>query len=472
MSVDKQQTELNSPQPSVGPSGENPLSEREMEVSRLLVTGATNSEIARELVISPQTVKVHLRNVFEKLQVNSRTEASMVLLQRGWLTVPGVTLAPEPEAQPLPEAESLADLPGYPQVWQWAMLGVALLVCLVALMLPGMVGRAKSPVGLLSDSGQTVVGAPALEMLPRWNTLASMSVPRSRLAVAQLGDVIYAMGGEERSGQTLDLVEVYQLRQNRWAAGPPLPEPLANAAATVAGGQVVVAGGSALGGESGLEVTVSDDLYVLEADGERWQNGGQLPLPLAGATLVTYGDAIYLIGGWDGASMRDEVWQLPIAEIGSAGVSDWTGVTRIATRAAFVGAVVVEGEIVVVGGFDGKRELADAAAYAVRFNIWRRLPPLETPRAGLAVVYDGMAVTALGGGWTHTITGHERFEPLTNQWGALKSPLRGEWRHLGAVFHEGSVYLIGGWSGDYLDTTLQYQSTFRALLPAIQNIQN
>ncbi len=77
----------------------------------------------------------------------------------------------------------------------------------------------------------------------------------------------------------------------------------------------------------------------------------------------------------------------------------------------------------------------------------------------------------MGGGWARTIAGHERFDPLTNQWSPLASPVRGEWRHFGAVFNEGSVYLIGGWSGDYLDSMLQYQSTFRALLPAIQNIK-
>lgn len=472
MAAETHHGELNSP-PQQLPI-DNPLSEREMEVSRLLVTGATNSEIARALVISPQTVKVHLRNVFEKLQVSSRTEASMVLLQRGWLTMPGVQVAAGAPAAALDASpagpQPLADLPEVPQLWQLGVLAGALLVCVMALLLPGLLGRAKSPVGLLSDSGQTVIGKPAVEILPRWETHAALPSARSRLAVAQVGHAIYALGGEGSGGQTLDRVEVYPLGEGKWHSGPPLPKPLANAAAAVVGNQIVLAGGSAVTGDDGAAVSVSDDLYLFDTASERWQTGGVLPSPLAGAALVVYEDRLYLIGGWDGATMHDMIWQLPAAKLGSATAADWTGVTRLHTAAAFLGATLVDGEIVVAGGYDGKRELSDAAAYAIRFNIWRRLPPMQTPRSGLAVVYDGMAVLALGGGWARTIAGHERFDPLTNQWSPLASPVRGEWRHFGAVFNEGSVYLIGGWSGDYLDSMLQYQSTFRALLPAIQNI--
>jgi ATP/maltotriose-dependent transcriptional regulator MalT len=52
-----------------------PLSEREIEVLRLIAAGLSNQEIADRLIIAPGTVKRHINNLYGKLQVGSRTQA-------------------------------------------------------------------------------------------------------------------------------------------------------------------------------------------------------------------------------------------------------------------------------------------------------------------------------------------------------------------------------------------------------------
>jgi DNA-binding NarL/FixJ family response regulator len=63
------------------------LTEREMEVLRLAAKSMSNREIAQELVLSVRTVQGHLSNIFNKLQVGSRTEAVLHALRKGWFTL-------------------------------------------------------------------------------------------------------------------------------------------------------------------------------------------------------------------------------------------------------------------------------------------------------------------------------------------------------------------------------------------------
>ena len=53
-----------------------PLSERELEVLRLLAAGRANQQIAEELVVAPNTVKKHVTHILEKLGAANRTEAT------------------------------------------------------------------------------------------------------------------------------------------------------------------------------------------------------------------------------------------------------------------------------------------------------------------------------------------------------------------------------------------------------------
>ena len=65
-------------------SGEAALSEREAAVLEAVARGLSNREIGRQLWISEQTVKFHLRNVYRKLGISSRTEAARYAYRNGY----------------------------------------------------------------------------------------------------------------------------------------------------------------------------------------------------------------------------------------------------------------------------------------------------------------------------------------------------------------------------------------------------
>lgn len=73
--------ELN--QPSELPPTEEPLTEREVEVLKLVARGLTNQEIAESLVISERTVGNHIGNILSKLHLANRTQAALYALRQG-----------------------------------------------------------------------------------------------------------------------------------------------------------------------------------------------------------------------------------------------------------------------------------------------------------------------------------------------------------------------------------------------------
>ena len=76
-----------SPDRRGGQGGEviEPLSERELEVLRLLAEGLTYAEIAGRLVVSLNTVRFHIKEIYGKLGVNRQAQAVARARELGWL---------------------------------------------------------------------------------------------------------------------------------------------------------------------------------------------------------------------------------------------------------------------------------------------------------------------------------------------------------------------------------------------------
>lgn len=63
---------------------ETPLTEREMEILKLLVQGKEYKKIADEIFLSPHTVRTHITNIYKKLHVNNRVQAVNLSSKKGW----------------------------------------------------------------------------------------------------------------------------------------------------------------------------------------------------------------------------------------------------------------------------------------------------------------------------------------------------------------------------------------------------
>ena len=85
--------------PSAVGSEDLPLTSRELEILQLVASGSTNNEVARRLWVTEQTVKFHLTNIYRKLDVGNRTQASHFAYVNGLVDSRG---GPQPELSVVP----------------------------------------------------------------------------------------------------------------------------------------------------------------------------------------------------------------------------------------------------------------------------------------------------------------------------------------------------------------------------------
>lgn len=445
------------------------LSEREREIIHLVATGATNRMIAQELTISPNTVKVHLRNIFAKLEISSRTEATVIAIREGWVDVSdGVQEVQAGEgADDVPFQEDLVEeLPEWlkaPLPWLqriYIVVSVLLVVAASALAWP----RSSNSAGeecsneftaeCASEEGALELGEP--ESL--WVNASAMPQPRGRFSLVNHDGLLFVLGGETADGVS-DSVLVYDPRKDTWSDAEAMPSPASNLAAVALDGRIMVFGGS---GPDGLPL---DTTGFYDPATDSWEAGASMPIPLAAHTATVWNGKVYLFGGWNGVGYTGD------ALVYHPATDSWGGLPLLPTPRGFAGAALVRDHILVLGGYDGQREYALCESYDLQQDSWGSCPQMSTPRGGIGVAVVAGQIYVIGGGWESFVTFSERYHLASAVWHNVETPLLligGEWRHMGVTNVGTRVYALGGWqSGRYLSVNQAYETLpNRMYLPA------
>ena len=449
------------------------LSERELEILRLLATGVSNKEIAAQLFLSINTVKVHLRNIFAKLNVQSRTEATLTAIQRGWVVVPGTTVpsmtlpakrdaAPLVREEPITPHEPIGLAPSLLVIEpplsigrRLALIAITTLAMGLALITGPREAAPSSPqTQPFTDTQFAATASSARAGDTVWQATSVMSLARGRLAAVVVGRQVIAIGGETATGVT-GLVEILDTATQRWRSGQNKPTPVANVSAVVISGTVIVPGGYTAAGVP----TAIVERYDPVAD--RWSTLAPLPAPRFAYALAAYQNQVVVFGGWDGQRYVDTVF------IYDATANRWTTGAPLPLARGFSAATTLNAAMYVVGGYADGREFNNCDRYRPADDRWEPCAPLLVTRGGLGLVTVSNRVYAIGGGWTGYLSFSEWFDPRTNQWTVMSTPFIGQWRGMGVAAIGNDLYVLGGWTGQYQLVVEKYNPfPFNTFVPA------
>ncbi len=442
--------------------GPSPLSEREMEIVRLVATGASNRQIARQLYISVNTVKVHLRNIFAKLELNSRTEVAMYAVQQGWVAVESarpVTETEETAETVAPMEEAVPAAPPGRRRWRLLAVGAAVvLLLLILLAVPVLSGFAPLLVTPTNPATSPLAGT--MTALPsRWQERAPLPRARAGLALAVHEGQLYAIGGETADGVVGTMLR-YDPATDMWVERASKPTPVTDVGAALLGGRIFVPGGRLASGQ------VTNRLEVYDPESDTWGVAASLPVSLSAYALTAFEGRLYLFGGWDGSRFVSAAYAYDPAQ------DVWTARAPMPTARGYAGAAVADGKIFVVGGYDGRQDLVANEEYVPSrdnggpISPWTARAPLPAGRGGAGVIAVANLIHVIGGGWTEGQPVCLKYNVRNDQWDEFETPTTGVWRNMGLGAVETKIYGVGGWDGVRpIASNREYQALYVIIIP-------
>jgi len=431
---------------------ESKLSDRELEILQLVATGASNKEIANQLFISTNTVKVHLRNIFQKIGVTSRTEAALYALNSRQLS--------QTESEKIDTSESIDEGEVPPtRAPSTNITATSIIVSVFLIVFSVFIYFAfiYRPV----EENTLPIGAFTTSNLPVWKELSPMPTARFGLAVASYESKILAIGGMTDGGVS-GIVEIYDPATDQWSAAKPKPTPVYETTAAVINGKIYLPGGKLSDGK------VTDLLEIYDPRTNTWEKGNSLPAARCAYALAVFEGYLYLFGGWDGKSFQRSVYQY------DPFLDSWTGLPDMPTKRGYHGAAVAGRSIYVFGGFDGKQALTANEELRLdslenEYPEWEEVTGMPEPVYGMGSTDVADIIFSFGGSGDVT----EQYSILSffhleDEWRGVEGTELFHLSNMGVGRIGTTIYVVGGQvDSEPVSTNKAYQLLTTITIPII-----
>ena len=463
-----------------------PLSGREIDVLNCLVKGAANKEIALELSISPNTVKVHVRNIFTKLGAQSRTEATRIAFEKRLVAVQSDEPAPEVHSDTEPvagspkveesvstdvdeevnEAETAVSPPTQntsgtispsPQPnlqlnLRTAIFGLFALIIIIAIVVVS--------INYINDINTPATPTPPPTPYPEtdlgnnWTESAPINQPTTNMASIAIGLQVYLIGGQTDAGIT-NAVQIYDTVSTVWSEGEKKPTAVTDTTTAALFGEIYVPGGRLEDG------SVTNVVEVYSPGNNAWRTVASLPQPIAGGLTISDGSFLYLFGGTNDAETLDSVYKYDFE------TDSWQNLPEMNQARVFAAGDVINGFLYVVGGENIEGALASCEFFDPTEDYWTTCADMQQARSQAGAVTLVNRLYVIGG---FNGNQNEIYNPETDEWTDLTTPIsRNEvWQTPGISRVETEIYAMGGQFGDEIsDRNILYAPlAYRTYLPA------
>lgn len=391
-----------------------PLSERELELLRLVATGASNKEIADKLFISVNTVKVHLRNIYGKIGATSRTEATLWAIQAGHQPMLGTTasaigaivaavpppalagaVSPNSPVAPVAaeaETSSLVAVAPVTAEAETASPSPDMPIAAEADVLP--LGTEKPvplvPNGFLhappSDKHSPVVVPLTLPAA----AVESVKHPQRRQWIAfglVLAALLVAGVWWLRPGRLIMqpvAVTTIESAKRRWETLAPLPKAGGYWASVGYADQIYMLGGS--------NVEPQADFTRYDSQNNTWATLPDKPTAVTAVRLAVVGGKVFVPGGNTASGTPTDV-----VEVFDIAKGTWGRGPTLPLPVSDYALAAFEGTLYLFGGWDGQEHLNSTYSLAPGAQRWQKEQPMPTVRRGAVAVVSAEAIWVLGG---------------------------------------------------------------------------